>query len=106
MSDISKALLSLRPGAAWALDGNSYEGLVWLDKEQSKPTEEEVLAEDSRLYSDFLSKEYQRQRQLAYPPMADYLDAVYWQSQGDNTKMTAYLAAVEAVKSKYPKGNA
>jgi hypothetical protein len=37
--------------------------------------------------------------------MADYLDAVYWQSQGDATKMTAYLAAVETVKLAYPKGD-
>jgi hypothetical protein len=105
MSDITKALASLRPNAEWTLDGNSYEGITWLDIIQTKPTEEEVLAEDARLYADFLSKEYQRQRRPEYPSMGDYLDAVYWQSQGDDTKMTAYLAAVAAVKEKYPKGN-
>ena len=105
MSDITKALISLRPGAAWTMDGDQYEGLTWLDEQQSKPTKEEVLAEDARLYTGFLSKEYQRQRQPEYPSMGDYLDAVYWQSQGDETKMTAYLAAVAAVKEKYPKGN-
>jgi hypothetical protein len=30
-------------------------------------------------------------------------DAVYWKENGDNTKMEAYLAAVEAVKAEYPK---
>ena len=105
MSDLTKALFSLRPGAVWTLDGIEYEGLTWLDEQQSKPTKEELTLEADRLQAEFDSKEYQRQRQVAYPPMADYLDAVYWQSQGDNTKMTAYLAAVEAVKLAYPKGN-
>ena len=40
---------------------------------------------------------------MEYPPMTDLADALYWQSKGDESKMTAYLAAVEAVKLKYPK---
>ena len=47
--------------------------------------------------------EYQRLRKPEYPPLADLADALYWQSQGDESKMTAYLAAVDAVKQKYPK---
>jgi hypothetical protein len=105
MSDLTKALLSLRPGAAWTLDGDQYEGITWLDEQQSKPTKEELTLEADRIQAEYDSKEYQRLRAPEYPPMADYLDAVYWQSKGDNTKMDAYLAAVEAVKSKYPKGN-
>jgi hypothetical protein len=30
-------------------------------------------------------------------------DALYHQSKGDETKLTAYLAKCEAVKQKYPK---
>jgi hypothetical protein len=41
-------------------------------------------------------------RAAAYPPMTDLADALYWQSTGDQTKMTAYLAACEAVKQRYP----
>jgi hypothetical protein len=39
---LTKALKDLRPGAEWSLVGDSYEGLEWLDVNQSKPTEEEV----------------------------------------------------------------
>lgn len=39
---IDKALLSLRPNAQWSLNGDSYDGIVWLDQDQSKPTEQEV----------------------------------------------------------------
>jgi hypothetical protein len=66
---------------------------------------EAVLAELSRLEEEYQLKEYQRQRQSEYPPLADLADAMYWQAQGDDSKMTAYLAAVQAVKDKYPKGN-
>ena len=41
-------------------------------------------------------------RRLTYPPISELADAVYWQQQGDNTKMEAYLAKVEEVKAKYP----
>ena len=39
---ISDALLQLKPGAEWAVNGNTYEGINWLDKTQTKPTEDEV----------------------------------------------------------------
>lgn len=39
---IIEALLELRPNAEFTLNGESYDGLVWLDKNQTKPTEEEV----------------------------------------------------------------
>ena len=42
-------------------------------------------------------------RRSQYPPLADLVDALYWQSRGDPSKMTAYLAAIEAVKARFPK---
>jgi hypothetical protein len=46
---------------------------------------------------------YIAKRQAEYPPLADLADALYHQSKGDETKLTAYLAKCEAVKTKYPK---
>lgn len=46
---ISQALQSLRPGAQWVVQDNSYAGIQWLDTVQSKPTESEVNAEMVRL---------------------------------------------------------
>lgn len=42
MINISDALQVLRPGAEWVLRGDEYTGLEWLDKVQTKPTENEV----------------------------------------------------------------
>ena len=46
---------------------------------------------------------YIAKRQSEYPPLTDLADALYHQSKGDETKLTAYLAKCEAVKTKYPK---
>jgi hypothetical protein len=42
-------------------------------------------------------------RRAQYPPLSDLADALYWQAQGDESKMAAYLAAVQAVKDRFPK---
>ena len=46
---------------------------------------------------------YITKRAPEYPPLTDLADALYHQSKGDETKLTAYLAKCEAVKQKYPK---
>jgi hypothetical protein len=49
------------------------------------------------------SEAYKNKRAPEYPPLTDLADALYHQSKGDETKLTAYLAKCEAVKQKYPK---
>ena len=39
---IIEALTSLKPNSQWNLIGFDYSGLEWLDKSQTKPTEDEV----------------------------------------------------------------
>jgi len=43
---------------------------------------------------------YIAKRQAEYPPAADYLDAIV---KGDQAQIDAYIAACQAVKTKYPK---
>lgn len=105
MNFIVEALHSLRPGAQWALNGDTYSGLEWLDKTQTKPTEKEVKVEEEKLQAEHDQKEYQRLRELEYPDLKELADALYWSSTGDNTKLDEYYAKCEAVKSKYPKPN-
>jgi hypothetical protein len=47
--------------------------------------------------------DYRMARASEYPPLADFMDAVYWQSVGDDTKMCEYLAEVSRVKALFPK---
>ena len=41
---ITSALIELKPNAEWTLRGDTYADLEWLDKNQTKPTEEQVTA--------------------------------------------------------------
>jgi hypothetical protein len=103
MTFIVEALESLRPGARWSLDGDTYEGLEWLDETQSKPTKEEVEAEIARLQSQYDLTEYQRQRAPEYPDLKEFVDAYYWSQKGDETKMNEYIAKCDEIKNNYPK---
>jgi hypothetical protein len=40
---ITLALMKIRKGAKWSLRGDSLDGLTWLDNEQTRPTDEEIL---------------------------------------------------------------
>ena len=40
--DITHALVALKPGAQWSLNGFDYTGLEWLDSEQ-QPTKQEIF---------------------------------------------------------------
>ena len=47
--DITSALIVLKPGAQWSLNGSDYSGLEWQDSIQSKPTETEINSKISEL---------------------------------------------------------
>lgn len=96
---IAKALTTLRPGAQWVLRGDTYEGLDWLDTEQTKPTEEEITAETARLQAEWTATQYQRDRAPAYPSLGDQLDALFHAGA-----FPAEMAArIQAVKDQFPK---
>ena len=103
--NISEALISLKPGAQWSLNGDEYNGLIWNEPPvweggQKKPTKTEVEAEVARLQKEWEDTEYQRLRAKEYPDVKEYLDGLV---KGDTEQMQAYIDACLAVKAKYPK---
>lgn len=42
-------------------------------------------------------------RQMAYPSITDFVDAMFWMDRGDDSKLKAYFAACAAVKAQFPK---
>ena len=96
--NISEALISLKPGAQWTLNGDDYEGLVWHDEnELPPPTEEEVNQEIERLQQVYENNQYQRDRASEYPSIQDQLDVLYHQGYD------GWKARIDEVKNKYPK---
>ena len=49
MSYFTRALEELKPNSEWAVTGDQYSRLTWLDKNQTKPTEEEINAKVTEL---------------------------------------------------------
>ena len=97
MIRISDALQVLRPGAEWAIDNNSYALLNWLDTEQIKPTEEEVVQKVAELTYQQEVEVYKEQRAADYPPYADQFDQIF------HDGIDAWKATILEVKRRYPK---
>ena len=64
---IVSALLELKPGAEWTTRGDNYSDLEWLDKSQTKPTEDEINAKIAELKAEepFKLLRQERNRRLA-----------------------------------------
>ena len=77
---------------AFDKDGN----LVTLDQSKVDTARTEINTETAAIA-------YQSVRQPLYPSLGDFADAMYWNSKGDSTKLEAYYAACEKVKTDNPK---
>lgn len=53
--------------------------------------------------ADYAKIKYKDDRQPLYPSLGDFADAMYWNSKGDSSKLTAYYTACEKVKTDNPK---
>ena len=49
--------------------------------------------------------DYKILRRVRYPFVHDFLEAVYDKEKGDDTKMKAWIAACDKVKTDFPKGD-
>ncbi|CAB4177957.1 hypothetical protein UFOVP1016_15 [uncultured Caudovirales phage] len=63
--------------------------------------ENEVTYDKSAVDAYVNAHAYIAKRSAEYPPITDYLDGVV---KNDQAQIDAYIAACQAVKSKYPKG--
>ena len=94
---ISDALQVLTPGAEWSIGNNSYSQLDWLDTEQTKPTEEEVVQKVAELTYQKEVESYKEQRAAEYPSYPDQFDKIY------HSGVTAWKTQIKKIKDKYPK---
>ena len=75
------------------------------DKDGKSVTLEQSKIDSARttLDAEAAAIAYQSIRQPLYPSLGDFADAMYWNSKGDSSKLTAYYAACEKVKTDNPK---
>ena len=99
--DLITSIISLVPNAKVSVVGLDDDAIItWKEEPNNKPTETQIRTELTRLQADYDAKEYTRKRAQEYPPVTDYLDGVV---KGNQAQIDAYIAACQAVKTKYPK---
>ena len=76
-----------------------------LDKDDNKISIEQSKVDAARttLDTEAAAIAYQSVRKPLYPSLGDFADAMYWNSKGDSSKLTAYYEACEKVKTDNPK---
>ena len=100
MSLDHKAIMKAYPDAFIIDDstGAFKEDGTKIELEQSK-----IDTARTTLNAEAAAIAYQSVRQPLYPSLGDFADAMYWNSKGDSTKLEAYYAACEKVKTDNPK---
>ena len=89
MIDITQAIYKLYPNVVRTVGDTAYDA------------EGNEVAYDLDAVTTYAeSQAYIGKRAAEYPPITDYLDGVV---KGDQEQIDAYIAACQAVKTKYPK---
>jgi len=94
---IVSALLALKPGAEWTTKGDNYSDLEWLDKSQTKPTDQEIEEKIAEIKYQEEINVYQEKRKLEYPDWGDQLDQIY------HSGIDIWKSDIKTIKDKYPK---
>ena len=89
MINFKQALYKLNPSVVRTIDDVAY------DAEGN-----EVAYDKSAVEAYVNAHAYIAKRQAEYPNLLDYIDGVV---KGDQAQIDAYIAACQAVKTKYPK---
>ena len=99
MITIHQAILSLEPNAGFILQDDDIDTLVWTKDDVTQPSNEDILAEQTRLQAEYDAKDWERNRLKEYPSLQDCIHALL---DGGDT-LTDLQAARQLVKDTYPK---
>ena len=91
------AISSLRPGASWVLRGDTE--LEWLDKTQSRPTDQEIDQELQRLRDEYPNQLAKEAREISYQKEADPL---FFKYQAGEISKEEWIAKRKEIKDRYP----
>ena len=98
MTDYAAVLLRNYPGTEWALDGDGYSGLTWLD-DSPKPTKKALDEAWADVQAALALETAQRNRAAAYAVESDPL-FFKWQ-RGEGTEQE-WMDAVQSIRDRYP----
>ena len=95
---IIEAILKINPNAIVSIVGNDINTceIHWHNGTTPIP-KADIEAKMVEVQADYDAKQYQRDRVLEYPSMADQLDDIY------HNGIDAWKATIKTIKDKYPK---
>ena len=95
-NSIINAIISINPNAEVSVSADDIDTIVW-ENDTTPIAEADILAKQKELQAEYDAKEYQRDRAVAYPSIADQLDDIY------HNGVDEWKKTIKAVKDKYPK---
>ena len=101
MTDIITAIQAINPNAEVSVNAEDINQITWLN-DTPVISNEDILAKQAELKTDFDAKQYQRDRTKrpedgGYPSIGDQLDDIY------HNGIDAWKTTIKATKDKYPK---
>jgi hypothetical protein len=102
MITIHQAIISLKPNAGFILQDDDINTLVWTKDDVTQPSNEDILAEQTRLQTEYDANQYQRDR--VYPPLGEQFDKLWHDiNNGTLDNTGAFYTALKTVKDDNPK---
>tara|TARA_R110002124_G_C8796555_1_gene502071 strand:+ start:597 stop:899 length:303 start_codon:yes stop_codon:yes gene_type:complete len=99
MTSIINAIIAINPNAEVSVNGENIDTIQW-HNETAEISKSDILAKQAELQTAYDAKNYQRNREIAYPKIQEQLDMQYW----DNVNgTTTWKDAIAKVKSDNPK---
>jgi len=100
MTTILKSIIKIKSDAQVTVFDNDIDRIKWSDGNPTNITKEQILTKQAELQAEYDAKQYQRDREVAYPTIQKQLDMQYW----DNVNgTTTWKDAIAKVKSDNPK---
>ena len=97
MIDIATAILAIKSDAQVSITNEDFNKITWHDDNPTNITKEDIETKQAELQTEYDNKEYQRDRKVAYPSLADQLDDIF------HNGIESWKANIQIIKDKYPK---
>ena len=95
-----EAIAKAYPNAVVIDDGT---GAFDKDNKSISLDQNKIDSARATINSDYAKVKYKDDRKPLYPSLGEFADAMFWNSKGDSSKLSAYYAACEKVKTDNPK---
>ena len=104
MTDITKAIIAIKPDAQVSVDNDDINKIIWHDGNPTNITNKQITDKQAELQVEYDNLSYARERKQQYPSMEKFIEA-YTEKEigGDTTKWDEYVVEYNKVRTDNPK---